>query len=68
LASVLAILITLLASLLELLGLLNEPGNLEGMQKLENVGIIRVITKTVSGLLFLRARSNLMVAITAIKA
>jgi hypothetical protein len=38
------------------------------MRELENVGIIRIITKTVSGLLFLRVCSNLMVAITAIKA
>jgi hypothetical protein len=38
------------------------------MRELGNVNIIRVIIKTVSGLLFLRACSNLMVAITAIKA
>jgi hypothetical protein len=38
------------------------------MRELRNVSIIRVITKTVSGFLFLKAYSNLMVAITAIKA
>jgi hypothetical protein len=38
------------------------------MRELGNVGVIRVITKTVSGLLFFRACSNLMVAITAIEA
>jgi hypothetical protein len=38
------------------------------MRKLGNVSVIRVITKTVSGFLFFRARSNLIVAITAIKA
>jgi hypothetical protein len=38
------------------------------MRKLGNVGVIRVIIKTVSGLLFFRACSNLMVAITAIEA
>jgi hypothetical protein len=48
--------------------LLNGLGDLGDMRKLENVGVIRVIIKTVSGLLFFRARSNLMVAITAIKA
>jgi hypothetical protein len=48
--------------------LLNGPGNLGDIRELKNVGVIRVITKTVSGLLFLRARSNLMVAITAIEA
>jgi hypothetical protein len=54
--------------LLELLELLNGPDNLKNMRELKNVGVIRVITKTVSGLLFLRAYPNLMVAITAIKA
>jgi hypothetical protein len=48
--------------------LLNGPGNLGNMRELGNVNIIRVIIKTVSGLLFFRARLNLMVAITAIKA
>jgi hypothetical protein len=48
--------------------LLNEPGDLGNMRELGNVGVIRIITKTVSGLLFLRACSNLMVAITAIEA
>jgi hypothetical protein len=48
--------------------LLNEPGDLGDMRELGNVGVIRVITKTVSGLLFLRACLNLMVAITAIEA
>jgi hypothetical protein len=38
------------------------------MRKLKNVGIIQIIIKTVLGLLFFSARSNLMVAITAIKA
>jgi hypothetical protein len=38
------------------------------MRELGNVGIIRVITKTVSGFLFFRARSNLIVAIIVIKA
>jgi hypothetical protein len=41
---------------------------LENIRKLGNVGIIQIITKTVSGLLFFRAYSNLIVAITAIKA
>jgi hypothetical protein len=54
--------------LLALLGLLNGPNDLGDMRKLGNVGIIRVITKTVSGFLFFRARSNLMVAITAVEA
>jgi hypothetical protein len=38
------------------------------MRKLGNVNIIRVITKTVSDLLFFRARLDLMVVIIAIKA
>jgi hypothetical protein len=38
------------------------------MRELGNVSIIRVIIKMVSGLLFFRARSNLIVAIIAIKA
>jgi hypothetical protein len=53
---------------LELLGLLDGLGDLKDMRELGNVGVIRVIIKTVSGLLFFRAYSNLMVAITAIKA
>jgi hypothetical protein len=48
--------------------LLDGPDDLGDMRELENVGIIRIIIKTVSGLLFLKACSNLMVAITAIKA
>jgi hypothetical protein len=38
------------------------------MRELKNVDVILVITKTVSGLLFLRVRPNLIIAITAIKA
>jgi hypothetical protein len=48
--------------------LLDGLGDLGDMRELGNVGVIRVITKTVSGLLFFRARSNLMVAIIAVKA
>jgi hypothetical protein len=38
------------------------------MRKLKNIAVIQVITKPVLGFLFFRARSNLMVAIIAIKA
>jgi hypothetical protein len=48
--------------------LLDGPNDLGDMRGLGNVGVIRVIIKTVSGLLFLRAYPNLMVAITAIEA
>jgi hypothetical protein len=48
--------------------LLNEPDDLGDMRELGNVGVIRVIIKTVSGFLFFRARSNLIIAITAVEA